>query len=50
MRFLTSTRDVRNGFFKFLFGFGSVFEKKVGFGSESVWFGSVKKCGSVWIL
>jgi len=30
-------------FFKFLFGFGSVLEKKLGFGSECIWFGSVCK-------
>jgi len=28
------TRDVRKRFFKFRFGFGSVLEKKLGFGSE----------------
>jgi len=30
-------------FFKFQFGFGSVFEKKLGFSSEWVWFGLVQK-------
>jgi len=29
--------------FLFWFGFGSVFERKIGFGSERVWFSSVKK-------
>ena len=35
---------------RLLFGFCSVFEKKLGCGSELVWFGSVQKRGSVRIL
>jgi len=43
--------DVQNRFFKFLFGFGSVFEKKLPIrsGMSVVWFG-MKKCGSVQML
>jgi len=41
-----TSRHVGHRFF--YFGFGLVFKNKLMFGSEWVWFGSVKKCGSVW--
>ena len=45
-----SVSDVRNRLFLFRFGVCSVFEKKLRFGSECVWFSSVKKRDSVPIL
>jgi len=41
-----TSRHVGHRFF--YFGFGLVFLNKLMFGSEWVWFGSVRKCGSVW--